>query len=303
MPRLRAGYRRVSGDDRPTTWGRTKLLALLACGALAVLLVLVGFVFAVINGLRHHSASASTTPRAAAAVPAGGVAATKPHGGTGAATDPSGSPAAQQQSAQAAEDGLAAQPMPSLDVSAAQPGAVSTADPGRPISLPAATMVGAAGVPTGFPHTEAGAMAQLAAIDQTALQAVSLAGARAVIAGWAMPGGPSASSWSAIAALAGFDDAAGLSGGGSAQLAMTVTPLMGLFKGAVGADFVIPCVDFEVDATLAQTSRVAAADCQRMVWRGDRWMIGPGSEPATPPSVWADTDAATRVGYRDVRRG
>ena len=31
-------------------------------------------------------------------------------------------------------------------------------------------------------------------------------------------------------------------------------------------------------------------------------MIGPGSEPATPPSVWPDTDTAITVGYRDLRQ-
>ena len=79
--------------------------------------------------------------------------------------------------------------------------------------------------------------------------------------------------------------------------------MMGLVKGRVGAGFVVPCVDFEVDATLAQTARVAAADCQRMVWVGGRWMVGAGREPAEPPSVWPDTDTAVRAGYRDVRRG
>ena len=41
----------------------------------------------------------------------------------------------------------------------------------------------------------------------------------------------------------------------------------------------------------------------RMVWAGERWMIGPGAEPADPPSVWPSTDLARQVGYRDLRRG
>jgi hypothetical protein len=39
------------------------------------------------------------------------------------------------------------------------------------------------------------------------------------------------------------------------------------------------------------------------VWAGDRWMIGPGSEPADAASVWPDTDQAISVGYRDLRNG
>jgi hypothetical protein len=103
--------------------------------------------------------------------------------------------------------------------------------------------------------------------------------------------------------MAGFLDAAGLSGAGSPQLSLVVTPLMGLIKGSVGADFVIPCIDFEVDATLTQTQRVAVADCQRMIWHGHRWVIGPGAEPVEAPSVWPDTDTAVEVGYQDLRHG
>jgi hypothetical protein len=146
-------------------------------------------------------------------------------------------------------------------------------------------------------------MAQLAEIDRAALQSGRLADARAVITGWALPGGPTPASWSGVAALAAFLQAAGLSGGGSPQLGLVVTPQMGLIKGTAGAEFVVPCLDFEVDATLAHTARVAVADCQRMVWTGQRWMIGPGAEPAEAPSVWPDTDTAVQVGYRDVRRG
>jgi hypothetical protein len=192
--------------------------------------------------------------------------------------------------------------MPSLDPDLATPGTVSTRDPGT-IALPQPTRTGPAGVPTGFPHTSAGALAQLAAIDQTAMQSGTVAGVRQVIAAWAAPHGPSPQSWSGVRAMAEFLDAAGLSGAGSPQLSLVVTPLMGLIKGSVGADFVIPCVDFEVDATLTQTQRVAVADCQRMVWQGSRWVVGPGFEPATPPSVWPDTDPAIDVGYQDLRHG
>jgi hypothetical protein len=64
---------------------------------------------------------------------------------------------------------------------------------------------------------------------------------------------------------------------------------------------VIPCIDFEFDVTLTSTARAAIADCQRMVWEGTRWVIGPGPEPAGPPSAWPDTDAAINCGYKDLR--
>ena len=102
--------------------------------------------------------------------------------------------------------------------------------------------------------------------------------------------------------MAGLLDAAGTSGGGGG-LAVVATPAMGLIKGTVVDDAVVVCVDFEVDVTVTSTARGALADCQRMVWTGKRWMIGPGAEPADPPSVWPSTDLARQVGYRDLRRG
>ena len=232
----------------------------------------------------------------------GGADAGNTGGAVGTATGPASAAVVSGPRATAdAQDTLAARPMPTVAASASRPAPVSDRDPGPPIVLPPATVTGPAGVPTGFPHTPEAAMAQLATIDQTALQSGSLSGARAVIAAWALPGGPTTTSWSGGRAMRSLLNAAGLSGGGSPQLAVVLTPLMGQIKGSVGPDFVVPCVDFELDVTLQQTARVATADCQRMVWQGDHWMIGPGDEPAQPPSVWPDTDLAIDVGYRDLR--
>ena len=59
------------------------------------------------------------------------------------------------------QDALADEPMPSAGADDALPGPVSTRDPGV-IELPRATGAGPAGVPTGFPRTPEGALAQLA---------------------------------------------------------------------------------------------------------------------------------------------
>ena len=192
--------------------------------------------------------------------------------------------------------------MPTADLKAAQPGRVSTRNPGV-IVIPTSTTLGAAGVPSGFPRTPEGALAQLAAIDQAAMQTGTLDGVRTVIAAWAAPGGPTEESWTGVGLMAEFLEAAGLSGGGSEKLSLTVTPMMGLIKGTVGSDFVLPCIDFEFTASLVQTRRVGIADCQRMVWEGTRWVIGPGVEPAVAPSVWPGTDISIEVGYKNLRRG
>jgi hypothetical protein len=103
--------------------------------------------------------------------------------------------------------------------------------------------------------------------------------------------------------MADFLSAAGLSAGKAPNLALTATPMMGLIKAIDGVDWVVPCVDLEVDATLERTARVAVADCQRMLWAGNRWVIGPGAEPAPPPSIWPGTDPAIDAGYQELRGG
>jgi hypothetical protein len=201
---------------------------------------------------------------------------------------------------QGAADALAAQPMLSVDPSAALPSTLSPHDPGA-LQIPKATATGAADVATGFPQTPAGALGQLAAIDQAAFEGGALDSARQVIAAWALPGGPTTASWTGVKAMAQMLSAAGLSGGGSQKLALVVTPLMGQIKGTLGPGFVVPCLDYEFDATLNRTARAAVADCQRMVWDGAEWKIGPGAEPGDSPSIWPDTDLAIAAGYKDLR--
>jgi len=281
---------------REPVWNRGKLVAMLAGAAATGLLVVVGLGLFVFYALHPADSAAGKRPAAGQADGQRAAAASVPEvPGSAASPAAAGSDRVRQ-------DALASAPMPVVDPSEAQPGPVSTRNPGL-IRLPGPTRVGPAGVPTGFPRTPEGALAQLAAIDQAAMQSGSLAGVREVIAEWAAPGGPTQESWSAVEAMASFLDAAGLSSGGSAQLALSVTPMMGMIKGTVGPDFVVPCVNFEFAATMTETVRVAASDCQRMVWDGRRWLIGPGPEPAPAPDVWPGTETAVTVGYKDLRRG
>jgi hypothetical protein len=100
--------------------------------------------------------------------------------------------------------------------------------------------------------------------------------------------------------MASLLESTGASTDGTARLSIQAIPRMGLINGTVGNDFAVACVDFTVDITFGGTSRTVAADCQRMLWDGERWLIGPGREPAEAPSVWPDTDAAVNAGYRDL---
>jgi len=269
---------RSSAAGPAPAWTRNKLLAVLAGALMVAVLLLAGVGLALWYALGPQGSATAGTATASAA-----GSATAP----AVRTDPR-------------QDALAAAPMPPAGQSDAMPGPLSTRDPGV-IELPRASGDGPADVPTGFPPTPEGALAQLAAIDVTAMQTGSVAGVQDVIRGWALPGGPTAESWTGTRGMANMLSSAGLSGGGSPQLAVVVRPAMGLIKGTVGPDFAVVCVDFEFTVTLARTARIAIADCQRMVWDTDRWLIGPGPEPAPAPSVWPGTALSIEVGYQDLR--
>ena len=258
--------------EETPTWGPTRLLVLIVVSVLVVLALLAGLVLAVVGALTEDQ-------RNGAGAEARAVAPT---------TELS------------QRDALAAAPMPTADPDAALPGPLSNRSAGV-LQVPRATGTGPADVPTGFPRTPEGALAQLAAIDVTAMQTGSMDGVRQVIAEWAAPGGPTSETWSGVDGMASLLSAAGLSSAGSPELAIVVRPVMGLIKGTVGEEFAVVCVNFEFTVTVEATSRIAIADCQRMAWVGDRWVIGPGEEPAPAPSVWPGTEAAIAAGYRDLR--
>lgn len=197
-----------------------------------------------------------------------------------------------------AEDELAAAQMVQLPASAARPQALIE-DTARPsITLPPPTRTEEL-VPTGFPHTPEGAVAQLAAIDSLALRDLTPAQVRAAHRWAATPGAVPLHDWTPYVAASAALDAAGLPEG-SADVASTFTPVAGLIKGSIGTDFVVACVLGEWQVTYRATSRAGAADCQRMVWSGGRWRIGPGAQPAYAPSAWPGSADAVRAGWRGL---
>lgn len=251
--------------DPDTEWTRLRLQILLGAVALVVLALVVGGAWSVVNMLTGSSAP-----------------------------DGAGS-----ESAQSAQDQLAEKELPEAPLEAAQPGSLSSGETGT-IETPPPTEVGEVGVATGYPRTPEGALAQLAAIDTTALTSASVRVAQDVIKEWAAPGGPTPESWSGVQAVAALLESAGMSSEAGSSLTIAVEPKMGFIKGTVGDDFVIPCIDFIVTATTTtgEPQQVAAADCQRMVWQEDRWVIAEGDEPAPAPSLWPGSQASFDAGYQ-----
>jgi hypothetical protein len=273
-------YRPAPQIPPPSTSRRRVIALMVGAGGLAVLL-LAGLVLSLYHLV--HQPTSTSTPTPSSPVTSG------PSGGSAAVAR--------------ARDELAARAMPETGTGHEYGWPdLSTRDPGPPIVLPRPRGVDEFGVAHGFPRTPEGALAQLAAIDTAALQSGSLPGVRAVIAAWAAAGGPTARTWSGVRAMRSLLDSAGLSGAGSPNLTVTLTPAMGLIKGRVGDDFVVACVDFSVDITYGGTTTTAMVDCQRMLWQGGRWVIGPGAEPAPASQVWPGTDAALDAGFRDLAR-
>ena len=155
-------------------------------------------------------------------------------------------------------------------------------------------------MPTGFPKTPEGAIGQLAAIESTVLDAMSIAQANAVYGAWALPGGVGAAGWELTADVQAF---LGSTGGQARRWARAWSPrpAAAQVKGVDGDGWVLACVLLDVRAVLVTDSRIGYGYCERMQWvggAGGRWMIAPGTPPARAPSTWPGTQLSIQAGWR-----
>lgn len=202
----------------------------------------------------------------------------------------------------AEEDELAARPMRTVPLSAAQPqpiAAAETAAAAIALPLPADP---AAALPSGFPHTPEGAIAQLAAIDAAAFRELNPATVAEVHARAALPGAVPMAEWTPNVGVTAILRAIGQRDGSSTVTA-TWTLTHAQVKGVLaGGDFVLACVLGELDATYHSTARAGVGDCQRMIWQNGRWHLGPGAQPAFAPSTWPGSADCIRAGWLEARR-
>ena len=160
-------------------WGKGRLLVVLVALVVAGLVVLTGMGLLV---------AASLTPRSMSIT---------------AATAPGPSRDVDRR------DSLAARAM--LAVSDADSrGGTPVATPGPSIVIPGSTVIGPARVPSGFPHTPAGAIGQLTAIEIAVLMQMSVAGTGEIYQSWIMPGAPALDRWPLMMHVQAFLAAAGL---------------------------------------------------------------------------------------------
>ena len=257
----------------PTTsagpWGRGRLLLLLGTIATAAALVIAGLGLLVYTSL--------TTPLPPETVTSG---------------------ASVSASGQALRDALAAAPMltvPEADTRGGTPAPT----PAPAIVVPDSTLIGAARVPSGFPHTTGGAVGQLAAIEIAVLSQMSIAGTGEVYHWWAMPDAPALEQWPLLRHVQSFLTGARMGSEKDPTTTIRLDPAAGQVKATDGPDWVIACVLLDATVTIRTQARTGFGYCERMQWdpSSDRWLIGPGTPPALAPSTWPGTQLAQQAGW------
>jgi len=288
--RLRLGP--PAGDETsrpaaPAVWGRQRLLMILGAILLAIGLLCIGLAYAIEFALAP-SAKPAPAPTQGAYV-----------------TQPSGIRKELGLSPEERRDQIAAAPMLRVRPADAKPTPPAT-ELAELMIVPASTTSGPAMVPSGFPHTPEGAVAQLAAIETTVLQAMSIPVAHAVHDAWALPGGVTAGQWSMTGHVQSFLGTAQMGAEKDLDTIVQAAPAGAQVKGAVGSDWVVACVLLEVRAFIESDARIAYGHCERMQWQedsgqpgvGGRWMIAPGEPPVTAPSTWPGSEQALAAGWK-----
>ena len=256
-------------------WGRGRLIGILAMAVVVAVVLLVGLVYAVYLAIAGFGDDAAADPGLA----------------TGE-TDHSG--VAQDM---AHRDEIAAAPMLEVPEDAMLPAEPAEETAPR-IEIPVGAAPGPGLVMTGFPHTPAGAIGQLAQIDIAVLQAMSLQTAQEVYLTWALPGGVGPEEWWITASVQSFLSSTDMGETKDPATQVTIEPAAALVKGTDGPDWVTACVLLKVTASYRQDGQVAFGHCERMQWVGGRWMIAPGQPPAPAPSTWPGTELANDAGWR-----
>ncbi|CCH79169.1 conserved hypothetical protein [Nostocoides japonicum T1-X7] len=179
---------------------------------------------------------------------------------------------------------------------------VPAAIAGPVIEVPPATAAGPAQVPTGFPHTPEGAVGQLAAIETTVLQGMSIPQTNQVYEQWAMADGSGVAQWALTKNVQNFLASAGQGQTKDPTVTVTAIPAAAQVKATDGDDWVLACVLLDVRATITAEAHIGYGYCERMQWQpagqGGRWMIAPGAAAAPAPSTWPGTETAFKAGWR-----
>jgi hypothetical protein len=262
----------MSTPQTTAEWSRRRLLVMLAGAVVLALVVVTGLVMAVAAAIGSHDpvTGGETQPKRTWTAGADGV------------------------RGEEYRDALAAEAMLVANETDLQPAAPSLDKPKR-IEIPASTSTGPADVPSGFPHTPEGAVAQLASIEIAALTPMSVQFARDVYDGWSQDSSQF-DQWEIAQSIQSFHAHAGTVDGDGA-ISVTASPVGAQIKGSDGPDWVLACVQLDVTAAIEEQTRFGFGHCERMQWSGDRWMIAAGKQPAQAPSTWPGSQRSLEAGW------
>lgn len=267
--------------DAPSSGGRTRALAILGGVAVLVLAAIVWGVIALIGLFTAAEPGPVGDPGAAATAP--------PTSGSGSE----------------AEAALARAPMPPVPAQASMPHTLSTRSAGPPITLPQPTQVSGVPVPTGFPDTPEGALAQLAELTKAGMAGADPQVWAQVYTAMAEPGAAPPEATPINNELVAMRRSANMAPTGPrAGMSLSWSPTSALVKGSTDdGSYVVGCVLGEMVADYK--GRVANAgwgNCLPMRRVGGQWRVASGPTAWAGPSPWPGSDEAVSVGYRDITR-
>jgi len=201
---------------------------------------------------------------------------------------------------------LAERPMLTLPVEAAQPRELTTQSAGPDLTLPTPSTVVGRWIPDGFPSTPEGALAQLAALNETGTRGGDPTTYARAYNETALPGAPAVADSGLHTVLTRFRTRAAIPAGEPKPgLTVTYDVTHGLIKGSTDSGrYVVACTlgqltfDFE-----SRTTSFGVGDCQAMRWTGTAWRISPGARAAYAPSAWPGSLDSVKAGYRALTGG
>jgi hypothetical protein len=195
-----------------------------------------------------------------------------------------------------AERALAVRPMPTFPPEAAQPHTLTTRTDGPAIQLPR---------PSGgrLPATPAGALAQLTALDETAMVNGDPASYARTYRELSLPGAPNPASTGLSSLLTSLRAAAGLPATGPVPgLLVDYQVTEALVKGSLdGGRYIVACVLGELTVQKGGPATAAGVgDCQALRWTAAGWRISAGPLAAPAPCTWPGSAESVRAGYREL---
>lgn len=206
----------------------------------------------------------------------------------------------------AAEARLARAPMLDLPISAVSPRRLSTRTAGPPITLPEPEQAVGTLVPTGFPETPEGGLAQLVELMRVGVAGYDPQSWARAYASLTEPGAVPPTQTRVSQDMVDLRRGANFAPTGPLRDGMRIswTPTSAMVKGTTAdGSYTVACVLGEFVADY--DGRVVTAGygtCLPMRRVDDQWRVASGPTAAAAPLAWPGSDEAVSAGWRDIRR-